>query len=141
MNADEHASRRPATVTNRKKLRSNDWGDASSFTRRHQRPCLRSDYSNSTFLGTCHNNSIVTRPAKITTPFPSVSDTAKRLGVSKREVRALLEMVDRPPKAGEFATLSSDRSIRASRKARMRRNPATGDYKAVKDTGIPSHKR
>ena len=46
---------------------------------------------------------IMPRPAKISTAFPSVSETAKRLGVSKSETRVLSDLAERSRKTGEFA--------------------------------------
>jgi DNA-binding protein HU-beta len=75
------------------------------------------------------------RPVKITTPFPSVLETAKRLGVSKRDTRVLSEMAERSQKSGEFAIPGLGHLVRVHRKARMARNPATGE--AIK---IPAKK-
>jgi DNA-binding protein HU-beta len=67
------------------------------------------------------------RPAKITTPFPSVLQTAKRLGVSKRDALVLSEMAERSQKSGVFAIPGVGRLVRVERKARVGRNPATGE--------------
>jgi DNA-binding protein HU-beta len=75
------------------------------------------------------------RPVKITTRFPSVLETAKRLGVSKRDAMVLSEMAERSQKSGEFAIPGLGRLVRVDRKARMGRNPATGE--AIK---IPAKK-
>ena len=75
------------------------------------------------------------RPAKITTPFPSVLETAKRLGVSKRDAAVLSEMAER-----EFAILTS-------RKSRSGRNSTTGEAiklparKVVKSLGAGAAKK
>ena len=66
------------------------------------------------------------RPAKITTPFPSVHETAKRLGVSKHEAEVLSEMAERSVKSGEFVIPGVGRLVRVDRKARTGRNP-TGE--------------
>jgi len=43
------------------------------------------------------------RAAGITTNFPSVLETAKRLGVSKHDAMRLAEMAERSVKTGKFA--------------------------------------
>jgi DNA-binding protein HU-beta len=92
------------------------------------------------------------RPAKIATPFPTVSETAKRLGVSKREATVLSEMAERSQRTGVFAIPGL---VRVSRRARTGRNPATGEatkisakkavkfrvVKAAKDASLPSTKK
>ena len=106
-------------------------------------------------LRACHNSGIMARPAKIATSFPSVSETAKRLGVSKREATVLSEMAERSQRTGVFAIPGLGRLVRVSRKARMGRNPATGEaikisakkvlkfrvVKAAKDAIVPSKKK
>jgi DNA-binding protein HU-beta len=67
------------------------------------------------------------RPAKITTRFPSVLETAKRLGVSKRDALVLSDMAERSEKSGVFAIPGVGRLVRVDRKARIGRNPATGE--------------
>jgi DNA-binding protein HU-beta len=95
------------------------------------------------------------RPAKITTPFPSVLETAKTLGVSKREAMVLSEMAERSQRTGVFAIPGLGRLVRVHRKARMGRNPATGEAikipakkfvkfraaKTAKDAIVPSKKK
>ena len=89
------------------------------------------------------------RPAKIATPFPSVSETAKRLGVSKREATVLSEMAERSQRTGVFAIPGLGRLVRVSRKARMGHNPAIPAkkvvkfrvVKAAKDVIVPSKKK
>jgi nucleoid DNA-binding protein len=66
------------------------------------------------------------RPAKITTSFPSVLETAKRLGVSKHDAMVLSEMVERSVKTGEFMIPGVGRIVRVDRKPREGRNRATG---------------
>src|SRR5436305_12110814 len=73
-----------------------------------------------------HNESSMARPAKITTPFPSVLETAKRLGVSKRDALVLSEMAERSENSGVFAIPGVGRLVRVERK-RSGRNPATGE--------------
>jgi len=94
------------------------------------------------------------RPAKITTPFPSVFETAKKLGVSKHEALVLSEMAERSEKSGVFAIPGLGRLVRVERKARAGRHPATGEAiktpakkvvkfrvaKSVKDASIPPKK-
>lgn len=94
------------------------------------------------------------RPAKITTPFPSVLETAKRLGVSKRDAMVLSEMAERFQRTGVFVIPGLGRLVRVSRKARIGRNPATGEAikipakkvvkfrvaKAAKDSIVPPKK-
>ena len=94
------------------------------------------------------------RPAKITTPFPSVFETAKKLGVSKHEALVLSEMAERSQKSGVFAIPGLGQLVRVERKARAGRHPATGEAiktpakkvvrfrlaKSVKDASIPLKK-
>jgi len=75
------------------------------------------------------------RPAKITTPFPSLLETARRLGVSKRDVKILSEMAERSQKSGVFVIPGLGRLARVDRKARRGRNPAIGEA-----TKIPTKK-
>ena len=93
------------------------------------------------------------RAAKIATSFPSVSETAKRLGVSKREVAVLSEMAERSQKTGVFVIPGLGRLVRVTRKTS--RNPATGEanripakkvvkfrvVKAAKVVNVPSKKK
>jgi DNA-binding protein HU-beta len=74
-----------------------------------------------------HNGNSMARPAKIKTKFPSVLETAKRLGVSKRDASVLSEMAERSVKSGEFAIPGVGRLVRVERKASARRNPKTGE--------------
>jgi DNA-binding protein HU-beta len=67
------------------------------------------------------------RPAKITTPFPSVLETAKTLGVSKREAMVLSELAEHSQRTGVFEMAGLRRLNRVARKARKGRNPATGE--------------
>jgi DNA-binding protein HU-beta len=67
------------------------------------------------------------RPAKITTPFPSVLETAKRLGVSKHDAVVLSDLAERSWRTGEFVIPGLGRLVRVHRKVRMGRNPATGE--------------
>jgi DNA-binding protein HU-beta len=69
----------------------------------------------------------MSRPAKITTRFPSVLETAKRLGVSKHDAMVLSEMAERSQKSGVFVIPGLGRLVRVNRKARMGRNPAAGE--------------
>jgi nucleoid DNA-binding protein len=64
---------------------------------------------------------------KITTGFPSAAKAAKRLGVSKRVARDLSLLADRSLKTGEFVLPGVGRLVRVDRKARIGRNPATGE--------------
>jgi DNA-binding protein HU-beta len=74
-----------------------------------------------------HNGNSMARPAKIKTKFPSVFETAKRLGVSKHDAAVLSEMAERSLKSGEFAIPGVGRLVRVERKASARRNPKTGE--------------
>ena len=65
------------------------------------------------------------RPAKVTTPFPSVLETAKKLGVSKHEALVLSEMAERSVKSGVFAIPGVGRLVRVERKARSGSNQKT----------------
>jgi len=56
------------------------------------------------------------RPARIKTPFPSVEETAKTLGVSKRDTEVLSKMAERSVKTGEFVIPGVGRLVRTSRK-------------------------
>ena len=67
------------------------------------------------------------RPAKITTPFPSVLETAKKLGVSKHDALVLSEMAERSVKSGVFVIPGVGRLVRVRRKARIGSNPKTGE--------------
>ena len=58
------------------------------------------------------------RPATITTPFPSVLETAKRLGVSKRDAKMLSEMAERSERTGVFLIPGIGRIVRVERRAR-----------------------
>jgi hypothetical protein len=71
-----------------------------------------------------HNKNSMARPARITTPFPSVLETAKRLGVSKRDALVLSEMAERSEKSGVFAIPGVSRLVRV---ARSGRDPVTGE--------------
>jgi len=75
------------------------------------------------------------RRAKIATAFPSVLETARRLGVSKRDARVLSEMAERSEKTGNFIIPGIGRLVRVEHKKRMGRNPTVGD--AIK---IPAKK-
>jgi nucleoid DNA-binding protein len=75
------------------------------------------------------------RPVKITTPFPTVFETAKKLGVSKHQALVLSEMAERSEKSGVFAIPGLGRLVRVEQKARAGRHPATGE--AIK---IPAKK-
>jgi DNA-binding protein HU-beta len=68
------------------------------------------------------------RPARITTPFPSVLETAKRLGVSKHDATVLSELAERFQNSGEFVMPSLRR---VGRKARMGRNPVNGEVISI----------
>ena len=94
-------------------------------------------------------------PAKITTPFPSVLETAKRLGVSKRDAKVLSEMAERSQRSGIFVIPGLGRLVRVHRKGRMGRNASSGEpvkipakkivefrvAKAAKDTIGPLKKK
>ena len=93
------------------------------------------------------------RPVEIKTPFPSVFETAKRLGVSKRDTLVLSEMAERSQKTGVFVIPGLGRLVRVTRKTS--RNPATGEanripakkvakfrvVKAAKVVNVPSKKK
>jgi len=92
---------------------------------------------------------------RVTAGFPSASKAAKRLGVSKRVARNLSQLADRSLKTGEFVLPGVGRLVRVDRKARMSRNPATGEAikipakkivkfrvsKAMKDSIVPAKKK
>lgn len=75
----------------------------------------------------CDNESEMARPAKITTSFPSVLETARRLGVSKHDAMVLSEMAERSEKTGEFIIPGVGRLVRVARESRNGRNPITGE--------------
>jgi DNA-binding protein HU-beta len=75
----------------------------------------------------CEDGKDMARPAKIRTPFPTVLETAKRLGVSKHDAMVLAEIAERSEKTGAFILPGIGRVVRVDRKARMGRNPATGE--------------
>ena len=50
----------------------------------------------------CDNDLDMAHRTEITTPFPSVLETAKRLGVSKRDAKVLSEAAEHAEKTGEF---------------------------------------
>ncbi len=93
--------------------------------------------------------------AKVATSFPSVSETAKRLGVSKREAAVLSEMAERSQKTGVFLIPGLGLLVRVTRKIRVGSNSATGEankitarkvvkfrvVKAAKDAIVPSKKK
>ena len=70
---------------------------------------------------------------KITTAFPSVLETAKRLGVSKGDVRVLSDMAERSERTGVFALPGPRRVTGVARKASAGRKRAIG--KAEKNLG------
>ena len=49
------------------------------------------------------------------------------LGVSKRDAKVLSDMAERSQRTGEFAIPGLGRLVRVTRKARVGRNPATGE--------------
>jgi len=67
------------------------------------------------------------RPALITTSFPSVLETATRLGVSKHDAMVLSEMAERSVKTGKFIIPGVGRLVRVLRRSRTGRNSATGE--------------
>jgi len=69
-------------------------------------------------------------PAKITTPFPSVLETAKRLGVSKHDAMVLSEMAERSQRTGKFVIPGIGRLVRVKHGAGLGGDPANG--KAIK---------
>jgi DNA-binding protein HU-beta len=64
---------------------------------------------------------------RITTGFPSASKAAKDLGVSKKVAKDLSILAERSLKTGEFVLPGVGRLVRVNRKARVGRNPATGE--------------
>jgi hypothetical protein len=66
------------------------------------------------------NDIVMVRPAKVTTTFPSVLETAKRIGVSKRDAMALSEMAERSQRTGVFVLPGVGRVGRADRKNSVR---------------------
>ena len=75
------------------------------------------------------------RSAKITTPFPSVLETAKRLGVSKRDAMVLSEMAERSQRTGVFAM--SGEAIKIPSRMVVKFRVA----KAAKDAIVPPKKK
>ena len=94
------------------------------------------------------------RAVKIVTPFPSVLETAKRLGVSKRDAMVLSKMAERSEKTGEFVIPGVGRLVRVKGKVRVH-SPANGEAikipakkvvkfrvaKAVKDATVSPKKK
>jgi DNA-binding protein HU-beta len=93
--------------------------------------------------------------AKVTTGFPSAAKVANRLGVSKRVARDLSLLAEQSLKTGEFVLPGVGRLVRVDRKARIGRNPATGEAikipakkvvkfrvsKAMRDSIVPAKKK
>jgi DNA-binding protein HU-beta len=93
--------------------------------------------------------------AKVTTGFPSAAKVANRLGVSKRVARDLSLLAEQSLKTGEFVLPGVGRLVCVDRKARIGRNPATGEAikipakkvvkfrvsKAMRDSIVPAKKK
>jgi len=75
------------------------------------------------------------RPKKIATAFPSVLETAKRLGVSKHDATVLSEMAELSEKTGKFIIPGIGRLVRVEHKSRAGRKG--GSLKTAK---IPAKK-
>jgi DNA-binding protein HU-beta len=67
------------------------------------------------------------RPKKIATAFPTVLETAKRLGVSKHDAKMLSELAERSEKTGKFIIPGIGRLVRVESRARVGRNSPTGE--------------
>lgn len=78
------------------------------------------------------------RPAQITTPFPSVRETARRLGVSEHDARVLSDMAERSERTGNFMIPGIGRVVRVERKARLGRGPVFRVAKTARDATNPS---
>ena len=92
---------------------------------------------------------------EITTGFPSAAKTAKRLGVSATVLKKLTSLAEHSRTTGEFVLPGVGRLVRVERKARMGRNPATGEAikipakkvvkfrvaKAIRDSIVPPRKK
>lgn len=92
---------------------------------------------------------------KIATGFPSASKGAKKLGVSKKVARDLSFLAEHSVHTGEYVLPRVGRLVRVETKARLKRNPATGEAikipakkvvkfrvaKAVKDAIVPPKKK
>lgn len=75
----------------------------------------------------CSDQGAMARPVTITTPFPSVAQTAKKLGVSEEVARELSNLAEHSRKTGVFVLPGIGRLVRVERKVRKGRNPATGE--------------
>ena len=73
---------------------------------------------------------------KIATGFPSASKAAKNLGVSKKVAWDLSLLAERSLKTGEYVLPGVGRLVRVDRKARMGRNPATGEAIKIPATKV-----
>ena len=93
----------------------------------HRRSTSRPRIVNGNPRAKCDNRRVMARPAKITTAFPSVLETAKRLGVSKHDAEVLSEMAERSERTGKFVIPGLGHLVRVGRKYRTARNPATGE--------------
>jgi len=83
-----------------------------------------------------HNKSKMSRPVEITTSFPSLFETAKQLGVSKKDAKMLAELAKRSAKTGEFDIPGVGRLIRepvGSAKKRRKHAVTFRVSKAVND--------
>ena len=65
----------------------------------------------------------MTRPAKITTPFPTLFETAKKLGISREDPKTLSDLARRAVETGEFALPGVGRLVQ------VRRAPGKGSAK------------
>jgi DNA-binding protein HU-beta len=129
------------------------WADKTAAN--FQRRTLRPRGVNGNPCAKCDNGREMARPAKITTAFPSVLETAKRLGVSKHDAEVLSEMAERSERTGKFVIPGLGHLVRVGRKYRTARNPATGETiripakkvvkfrvaKSAKDAIAPSTKK
>ena len=92
---------------------------------------------------------------RIAAGFPSATRAAKKLGVSKKVTRDLSSLAERSVRTGVYILPGVGRLVRVDRKARMGRNPATGEAikipankivkfrvaKALKDSSVPPKKK
>jgi hypothetical protein len=78
---------------------------------------------------------------QVTTPFPSVLETAKRLGVSKHDAMVLSELAERSQESGIFAIPGLGRLVRGNRKASVaaaRKGVKSRVAKSATDAIVPS---
>jgi DNA-binding protein HU-beta len=77
---------------------------------------------------------------KITTGLPSVAKAAKKLGVSRKVVKELSQLAERSQKTGKFVLPGVGRLVMVKRRARIGRNPATGQMIKIPGKGAVNYR-